>query len=343
MIKSHSLWSVTTVFIILVLLVTGCGAAAVDSNTAAVEANQSAQQSAETNAAEEDKSTETSTDAAAQVQKIKHAMGETDVPLNPAKVVVLDNGALDNLLALGVTPVGAASIIAVEDGFASYLKGTDGITNVGTVEQPSLETIASLKPDVVIGIKDTHEAIYEQLSQIAPTVFTEVGGAEWEQNLAVHATIVGKVEESKKLIEQLNTRIEELRTKLGDSIDVTEVSLLRPRKDRVSVYLKPSFTGGIVEKVGIKRPAVQDRDDDFNFNVTEEQIADLDGDVIILFGRESEQEYFNEKINTNPLWKTLKAVQNNQVYTADWEVWLSGHGIQAVNLMLDDLAEFLVK
>jgi len=335
MFNVHALRSVT-IMVALLLLVTGCGSAATDTNNAgAGEEKQPAQQPA-ANAG-------TNADAAPQVQTIKHAMGETDVPLNPERVVVLDNGALDNILALGVTPVGAPSIIAVEDGFASYLAGTEGITNIGTVEQPSLETIASLKPDVIIGIKDTQEAIYNQLSQIAPTVFTEVGGADWEENLAVHAAITGKVEEGKQLLEQLNVRIEELRAKLGDSLETTEVSLLRPRKDRVSVYLKVGFTGGVADKIGLKRPAGQDRDDDFNFNVTEEQIAELDGDVIILFGRESEQDYFNEKIKTNPLWQTLKAVQNDRVYSADWEVWLSGHGIQAVNLMLDDYAKFLMK
>ncbi|MBD2870550.1 ABC transporter substrate-binding protein [Paenibacillus arenilitoris] len=336
MFKKNSLWSVTIALMLVLLVAAGCGGS--NSNTPAAETGEPAQQ---TGAEASANAAGGNSEGEAETQKMTHSMGETEVPLNPEKVVVLDNGALDNLLALGVTPVGAPSIIAVEDGFASYLKGTEGITNIGTVEQPSLETIASLKPDVIIGIKDTQEAIYEQLSQIAPTVFTEVGGAEWEQNLAVHASITSKEEEGKKLLENLDKKIEELKSKVGDAINSTEVSLLRPRKDRVSVYLKPGFTGGVAEKIGLKRPAKQDRDDDFNFNVTEEQIADLDGDVIILFGRESEQDYFNDKIKTNPLWQTLKAVKNDRVYSADWEVWLSGHGIQAVNLMIDDLAEYL--
>ncbi|KQN99001.1 ABC transporter substrate-binding protein [Paenibacillus sp. Leaf72] len=333
-------WQARAVLVLLLMLVvSGCGAAANGSggassgqNSSSPAAVESEQPAAEANAAE---STENRT--------FKHAMGETVVAPNPQKVVVLDNGALDNMLALGVKPVGAPSIISVDDGFATYLTGTEGIANIGTVEQPSLETIASLKPDVIIGIKDTQEAIYEQLSQIAPTVFTEVGGAQWEANLALHAAIVGKEAEGKKLIEQLDAHIADLHAKLGDSLNTTEVSLLRPRKDRVSVYLKPSFTGGVVERAGIKRPAVQSGDDDFNFNATEEQIADLDGDAIILFGRESEQDYFEQKIKSNPLWNTLEGVKNDRVYVASWEVWLSGHGIQAVNIMIDDLAKFLVK
>ncbi|WP_138753127.1 ABC transporter substrate-binding protein [Paenibacillus sinopodophylli] len=327
--KRLKLNSLITLAITMLMLsvMTGCGGKQVKPAAQAV-------------ATEEPASTNSAV-TAEKLQTVKHANGETSIPVNPSRVVVLDNGALDNLLALGVKPVGAPSIVAVEDGYASYLQDTEGITNIGTVEQPSLETIASLKPDLIIGIKDTQEAIYEQLQQIAPTVFTEVGGAEWEKNLTFHALVVGKVAEGEKLFVELDAHIAKLKEKLGDKLTSTEVSLLRPRKDRVSVYLKPSFTGGVVERMGIKRPAAQDKTDDFNFNVTDEQIAELDGDVIILFGRESEQQYFNDKIKSNPLWNTLEAVKQNRVYMADWEVWLSGHGIQAVNRMVEDMGTFL--
>ncbi|MBD2848470.1 iron-siderophore ABC transporter substrate-binding protein [Paenibacillus sp. IB182496] len=361
MVRSRTLWFAA--LLVLLLLAAGCGNTPAGSNNTGDKepATEQAAGGSEGDQAGEDTQQDdksSSNDAGgqaaagdsgkgssaeAQTQTITHAMGDTEVPLHPERVVVLDNGALDSVLALGVTPVGAPSIIAVEDGFASYLQGTESITNIGTVEQPSLETIASLTPDVILGLKDTHEAIYEQLSQIAPTVFTEVGGGQWEANLGVYGTVTGKEAEAAQLLEDLDAKIAELHSTLGDALETTEVSLLRPRKDRVSVYLKPGFTGGVAEKVGIKRPALQDRDDDFNFNVTEEQIADLDGDVIILFGRETEQDYFEQKIKTSPLWQTLEAVQNDRVYPADWEVWLSGHGIQAVNLMIDDYAKFLAQ
>ncbi len=312
---------------VLLTILTGCGA----SNGSGTATEAPAQPAASEPAAEQDGGTQT----------VKHAAGETEIPLHPSKVVVLDNGALDNLLALGVKPVGAPSIISIEDGFASYLKDTDGIANIGTVEQPSLETIASLQPDLIIGIKDTQEAIYDQLNQIAPTVFTEVGGAQWKSNLEFHALVTGKVDEGAKLIADVDARIADFKTEFGNKLETTTISLLRPRKDRVSVYLSPSYTGSVAAYFGVKRPEWQQRDDDFNFNVTDEQIDQLDGDMIILFGRESEKQYFDEKIKANPLWNTLKAVQNDQVHQANWIVWLSGHGIHAVNLMLDDLISFL--
>ncbi len=40
-------------------------------------------------------------------RKIKHVMGETDVPAHPKKVVILTNEGTEALLALGVKPIAA--------------------------------------------------------------------------------------------------------------------------------------------------------------------------------------------------------------------------------------------
>ena len=45
-------------------------------------------------------------------RSVEHAMGVTEVPVDPQRVVVLDTGELDSALALGVVPVGAVSIFA---------------------------------------------------------------------------------------------------------------------------------------------------------------------------------------------------------------------------------------
>ena len=51
---------------------------------------------------------------------VEHAMGATEIPARPERVVVLDTGELDSVLSLGVTPVGAVTTAVSED-FLSYL------------------------------------------------------------------------------------------------------------------------------------------------------------------------------------------------------------------------------
>jgi len=97
---------------------------------------------------------------------VEHAMGESEVPEEPERVVVLDTGELDSAVSLGVTPVGAVEAVPGE-GFPSYLEGVEGVEIVGTIEEPNLETISTLEPDLILSSNLRHEGIYDQLSQIA--------------------------------------------------------------------------------------------------------------------------------------------------------------------------------
>jgi iron complex transport system substrate-binding protein len=130
--------------------------------------------------------------AGSRERTISHAMGSTKVPAAPRRVVVLDTGELDSAVALGVKPVGAVEAIAGA-GFPEYLASqVEGVAKVGTIEQPNLEAIAALRPDLILSSKVRHEAIYDQLSRIAPTIFSEEVGVTWKENFALHAEALGK-------------------------------------------------------------------------------------------------------------------------------------------------------
>ena len=87
---------------------------------------------------------------------VEHAMGATDIPARPERVVVLDTGELDSVLSLGVTPVGAVTT-AVSQAFLSYLaEGAADVEVVGTIAEPNLEAIAALQPDLILSNKVRH-------------------------------------------------------------------------------------------------------------------------------------------------------------------------------------------
>ncbi|USB31590.1 iron-siderophore ABC transporter substrate-binding protein [Paenibacillus sp. YPG26] len=271
---------------------------------------------------------------------INHAMGKETLKGVPQRVVVLDNGALDNLLALGVKPVGAPTV-QLEDPYPAYLKSqAEGITNIGTIDEPNLETIASLKPDLILGSKDTHEKIYDKLKQFAPTVYVESLGYTWKDNLKLQASALGKEAEADKLLSAYTERLQQFKEQMGDKLATTTVSVLRPRTDHVRIYLRQSFSGVIVEDAGLKRPAAQQADE-FASKATEEQVADMDGDVILWFSRDTDN-LLEGKLANNPLWKNLKAVKEKKVFEVDAELWLSGLGYQAANLVVDDLFKIFV-
>lgn len=211
-----------------------------------------------------------------ETRTVGHAMGETEIEGTPKRVVVLDTGELDSAMSLGVTPVGAVE--AVEGlGLPSYLEGTDGIENVGTIEEPNLEKIATLEPDLILSSKLRHEQIYDQLNQIAPTVFTETTGVTWKANFKKHAKAMNREAQAEKILAGYDDRIEQFGEAMGDRLEDTEVSVVRFLSGEIRIYQKESFVGTVLEDAGLPRPPAQDVDAFAMLNVSEEEIPKMDG------------------------------------------------------------------
>ena len=280
--------------------------------------------------------------ASAQTRTVEHAMGETKVQGTPKRVVVLDTGELDSAMSLGVTPVGAVE--AVEGlGLPSYLEGTGEIENVGTIEEPNLEKIAALEPDLILSSKLRHEQIYDQLSQIAPTVFTETTGVTWKANFEKHAEAMNREAEAKEVIAGYDDRVERFGKAMGDRLEETEVSVVRFLPGETRIYQKESFVGTVLEDTGLSRPPSQDVDEFAILNVSQEQIPQMDGDAVFVTVYGVPEDSTEEKITSDPLWQKLDAVKQDRVYEVSDDLWMLGIGPTAAVGVVDDLEKHLVE
>ena len=238
---------------------------------------------------------------------IEHAMGETEVSDDPERVVVLDTEELDSAITLGIVPVGAVEAVPGE-GLLSYLEGTEEIEKVGTIEQPNLEGIAALDPDLILSSKLRHEDIYEELSGIAPTVFAERTGVTWKENFDLHAEALNRTEEAELVESEYAGRIEEFQEAMGDRLEETEVSVVRFLPDQVRLYQKGSFVGTVLEDAGLSRPESQRDEEETFLEANREQIGDLNGDVMFVSTYGPAEETPIEQFQSDPLWSGLEVV-----------------------------------
>jgi len=312
----------------LLLIVTGCGG-----QQAAPSGEQPAQP-AEQQPAE---------NGAGQSYTVKHAMGETTINGTPQKVVVLTNEGTEAVLALGIKPVGAVQSWTGDPWYDHLKADLEGVQVLGKEDQPSLEAIAALKPDIILGNKMRHEKIYEQLSQIAPTVFSETLRGEWKNNFKLYAEALNRKAEGEKALADWDSRIAEFKQKAGDKLS-TKVSVVRFMPGRVRIYYKDTFSGIIMEELGIARPDSQNKDE-FAAEVTKERIPEMDGDIMFYFVYETgnneatalEQEWTND-----PLWKNLNVVKANKAFKVDDAIWNTAGGIKAANLLIDELEKYII-
>lgn len=275
---------------------------------------------------------------------IQHAAGETCVPNNPQRIVILSMGALGNVLPLGVKPIASANEGMGE--FYPYFpeEQVQGIETVGDPAQPNIEAILNLKPDLIFGWGGYNpEGIYPLLSKIAPTVLYHWQDDTWQDVFKFTAEVLGKQAEGQAVLERYEARIQELKTALGDRYQDKTISVVYFYFGRIGSVVKNSAQAMVLSDVGLKRPKAQDVvvEPWGNIEFSEEEISKADGDVLFAITFTDDDERFLQQLKQKPLWKTLKAVQQNQVHVVKGQHW-NAYEMMAVDAVIDDLFKYLV-
>ncbi|MGB3336872.1 MAG: iron-siderophore ABC transporter substrate-binding protein [Devosia sp.] len=271
-------------------------------------------------------------------REITHAMGVTDVPDNPQRIVVLTNEGTEALLAIGITPVGAVKSWLGDPWYDHIVGDMADVTVVGEESAVNLELLVALEPDLIIANKSRHEAIYEQLSAIAPTVVSERLRGDWKINMALYTDAVGKGEEGKAALAAFDGRVAALHDTLGASLE-EEISIARFMAGQTRIMFKDSFSGLILEQLGFHRPMTQDKPE-FAEEITKERIPEFEGDRLVYFTYETgngEAATQAEDWQADPLWQNLEVVKAGKVHGVSDAIWNTAGGIIAGNLLLDDI------
>ena len=267
---------------------------------------------------------------------VRHAMGETTVEAHPERVVVLDTGELDAMVELGITPVGAVDYGAA--GLPAYLEGAlDGVELVGSVEQPNLEAIAALQPDLILSSSLRHEELYDTLTAIAPTVFAERPGVSWKQNFALYAQAVGEEEAAADTVARYEQRVRDLNSALPTPRPT--ISVVRLLDDSVRYYQRANFLGTLFTDLGLPRPEAQNVDD-FGVDLGQESIVDhADADLVVLALYGGQANPFAESVLASDVWQSVPAVRDGRVLEVDDQTWIGGIGYRAAFTVLDGITQ----
>lgn len=275
-----------------------------------------------------------------QRRTVQHAMGSTEIIGEPKRIIALDPTFVDAAFSIDTPLVGFIEVTGSGTELPDYLGaarerfGKEAVS-VGRAADPNLELIASLEPDLIVSARIRHESIYDELSGIAPTVFSETTGPTWKENLRLLARSVSKEE----LAEERIAAYERRARTIGDAIRAKEgrnptVSVIRFLAAETRLYQKDNFSGIVLEDTGLARPPSQDVDA-FAVEISAERILDADADhIYVTVSQDGEAAQSSARFRANPLWGRL----TGRVFEVSDTVWGLAVGLQGAHAMLDDLA-----
>ncbi len=271
---------------------------------------------------------------------IVHDFGTTELKKVPKRIVILDNLYGEILDPLHITPVGATTGQADSQEFSTLFKKQykdAKVVSVGWQGSPDLDKIAELKPDLIL-MTGEQEDLYDELSEIAPTVGYQINTDEnWdyhETSLKV-AEIFDKRDEMKKDLDRVDAReavfAENVKAKFGNQ----KLMYLRVTDNDIRYYAYGHF-GYLYDTYHFNRAETFNPDDMFQV-IDPDKLKDINPDLLIV--QADSQELLDNKLKNNPVWISLKAVQNNKVIYADYSTYMLGFGIVSQEAIMKQISD----
>lgn len=269
---------------------------------------------------------------------ISHEYGDTEVVKNPEKVVVFDFGILDTLDKLDVDVTGVA-----QGNIPSYLEkyNSDDYENIGSLKEPDFEKISEINPDVIL-ISGRQAAVYDQLEEIAPTIYLGVDTTNYMESFKDNMNKVGELFDKQEQVEEELATIDESIAGINEKASAADENalIILANDDKISAYGQNSRFGIIHDVFGV--PAVDESIEASTHgqNVSFEYVVEQDPDLLYVVDRGAAigGDSAAKQLVENDLVKGTKAYENDNIVYLDPDYWyLSGGGLVSVSEMVKQI------
>lgn len=244
----------------------------------------------------------------------------------PQRVVALGWTIVENLIELGITPVAVAG----KRGYSEWVRHPalpNKLIDVGTRQEPNIERIAELKPDVII-IGDQQSDLIAKLERIAPVLAFNSYRHDHNnyqaarQNFLELASLFQRKPEARQKLAYLDKHLLKLKEKLLSHFNKKLPNITCVRFNNMSVlwvYGDNSMPQFALEMLGFKPALPQPTS---QWGVTQKKVIEL-GKIktgIVLYIEPFDQA---EKLFLTPLWKAMPFVRSKR-FAAIAPTWTYG-------------------
>nr|WP_296766732.1 iron-siderophore ABC transporter substrate-binding protein [Rhodococcus sp. (in: high G+C Gram-positive bacteria)] len=291
---------------------------------------------------------------------IDHAYGSTTIESAPERIVTVGYNDEQALLALGIKPVGMVNQYPGEPDVNRswpWVTGPWGGTEPTVVgsnpeDTISVEKIAELKPDLILGLYSSiDQSFYDKLSAIAPTVAKNADyddyATPWQITTETAAKAVGKEDEGKKIVADIEQKFTDAKTAHPEFADETALIITADATPEYYAFSSEDTRGRILASLGFKPDEEVDAlmNGEFNAEISSERLDLLDVDRLVVIANPDVE----AAVRAQPGFQALDVVKNNRViFVADDQAPFVGAALTASSALslpyaTDALLEQLTK
>lgn len=262
-----------------------------------------------------------------------------ELPAKVERVACLTEICVDSLAELGLEPVAVVpDSIAFQPEFFGE-RASSFVQIGGGFMEPSLEDIAKANPDLVIGLKGTHDMLRDGLKSIAPLYIAELKTYEdsiafleamgqWTGEAAAAAAakhdFLIKLEEYKQQSPNNRSPLILYGADVNFGID-TAGSLVGSLLAELTPYPWPA-------------PAEDGGHQAGGMAYSLEKVLETGPDHLFIetFSFSPDAPPLSEQFAANPIWGKLKAVKDNQFTEVRTPIWANGRGTRSLGIVMDE-------
>ena len=268
--------------------------------------------------------------------------GKVEIPETPKRIVDL-SGNSDMLSILGYKVIGTANSDAYDyTKFPSYLEETlKGAEILGYSMQDTMdvEAVMNLNPDLIV-ISTVQEKMYDQLSEIAPTVMIQLEALNWKEDVKAFAKVFNKEDAANKWLADYEAKAKEAGEKIKSEYgeDTTYLSFLASG-GQLFVFDGAGFGSVLYEDMGLKKPEGMPEQSDISLPVvTYEGLASIKADYI--FASATAEDL--AQLQSNAIWNSLPAVKEGKVVILDSSPYFNqGYSSIGRELLVNEIGDML--
>lgn len=260
--------------------------------------------------------------------------GEVTLDAPAQDVVSLEWGLTENLLSLGVVPVGQADV----EGYNTWntVVPLDGdVADVGFRGEPSLEAIAALDADLVVTTTDLPADVIAQIEEQVPVIAVRGSDATdplgyLRETVELLAAATGTQDRAAELLEGFDAAIADGRAALEEAGRAGAPVVMADGWDTngvvsVRMFTEGSYLGAILEELGLDNVWQGEGDADYGLATTDVEGLTVLEDVDFLYlVNGAFTDPFGESLAGNPIWEQRPFVASGSVHRLPDGIWLFG-------------------